>query len=168
MKRIVLITVAALGLIAAPAAAQEPPPAPDRPLPDAVQEARAQALFDDIRCVVCQHEAIADSPAVIAADMRQLVREQIAAGRTDAEIEQDLVRRYGDFVLFQPPVRLTTWLLWFGPAGLLAGVLVLLLLRSRRRPVETAPLTTDEEARLADIVAEGDLRPDPDAKPSDD
>ncbi len=168
MKRIVLITVAALGLIAAPAAAQEPPPAPDRPLPDAVQEARAQALFDDIRCVVCQHEAIADSPAVIAADMRQLVREQIAAGRTDAEIEQDLVRRYGDFVLFQPPVRLTTWLLWFGPAGLLAGVLVLLLLRSRRRPVETAPLTADEEARLADIVAEGDPRPDPDAKPSDD
>ena len=168
MRRVLLIAVAVLGLIAAPALAQEPPPAPDRPLPNAAQEARAQALFDDIRCVVCQHEAIADSPAVIAADMRQLVREQVAAGRTDAQIEQDLVRRYGDFVLFQPPVRLATWLLWFGPVGLMAAVLGLLLLRSRGRRAETAPLTAEEEARLADIVAEGELRPDPDAKPSDD
>lgn len=165
MKRILLIAIASLSVTAA--AAQEPPPAPDRPLPDAAQEARAQALFDDIRCVVCQHEAIADSPAVIAADMRQLVRDQIAAGRTDAEIEQDLVRRYGDFVLFQPPVRLTTWLLWFGPAALMAAVLALLLLRSRRRRVEAAPLTADEETRLADILAGGELRRDPDAKPSD-
>lgn len=168
MKRALMIAVACLGLIAAPAAAQEPPPAPDRPLPDAAQEARARALFDDIRCVVCQHEAIADSPAVIAADMRQLVREQVAAGRTDSEIQQDLVRRYGDFVLFQPPVRLATWLLWFGPVGLMAAVLALLLLRSRSRRTETAPLTVEEEARLADIVAGDDLRPDPDAKPSDD
>jgi len=168
MKRILLIAVASLGLIAPLATAQEPPPAPDRPLPDAAQEARAQALFDDIRCVVCQHEAIADSPAVIAADMRQLVREQVAAGRTDAQIEQDLVRRYGDFVLFQPPVRLTTWLLWFGPVGLMAAVFALLLLRSRGRRVEAAPLTVEEEARLADIVAGGEIRPDPDAKPSDD
>ncbi|MCS6622988.1 cytochrome c-type biogenesis protein CcmH [Roseibacterium beibuensis] len=168
MKRTLLIAVAALGLIAGPAVAQEPPPAPDRPLPDAAQEARAQALFDDIRCVVCQHEAIADSPAVIAADMRQLVREQVAAGRTDAEIEQDLVRRYGDFVLFKPPVRLGTWLLWFGPVGLMAAVLALLLLRARGRRVEAAPLTVEEEARLADIISAADLRPDPDAKRSDD
>ena len=168
MMRGLLIAVAALGLIAAPAASQEPPPAPDRPLADPAQEARAQALFDDIRCVVCQHETIADSPAVIAADMRQLVREQVAAGRTDGQIEQDLVRRYGDFVLFQPPVRLATWLLWFGPAGLMAAVLLLLLLRSRGRRAEAAALTADEEARLADIVAAADVRPDPDAKPSDD
>ena len=162
-----LLPIFAALTIALPALAQEPPPAPDRPLPDAAQEARAQALFDRIRCVVCQHEAIADSPAVIAADMRQLVREQIAAGRSDAEIREDLVRRYGDFVLFQPPVRFGTWLLWFGPVALLAGVLALLLLRSRRRPPEPAPLTAGEEARLADIIAAADLRPDPDAKPSD-
>ncbi len=168
MRQMLLIAVASLGLIAGPAATQQPPPAPDRPLPDAAQEARARALFDDIRCVVCQHEAIADSPAVIAADMRQLVREQVAAGRTDAEIQQDLVRRYGDFVLFQPPVRFGTWLLWFGPVGLMAAVLALLLLRSRGRRVEAAPLTVEEEARLADIVAGSDLRPDPDAKRSDD
>lgn len=163
-----LLCALAAVTIALPALAQEPPPAPDRPLPDAAQEGRAQALFDRIRCVVCQHEAIADSPAVIAADMRQLVRDQIAAGRSDAEIRKDLVRRYGDFVLFQPPVRFGTWLLWFGPATLLAAVLALLLWRSRGRRAEAAPLTAEEEARLADIVAPARPRPDPDAKPSDD
>ena len=161
MKRALLIAIASLGLIAA-----EPPPAPDRPLPDAAQEARAQALFDDIRCVVCQHEAIADSPAGIAADMRGLVREQIAAGRSDAEIKQDLVRRYGDFVLFQPPVRAGTWLLWFGPFALIAAVGAVLLLMTRRR-TEPAALSPDEEARLAGIMAASADRRDPDAKSSD-
>ena len=167
MRRLLLIAVASLGLIGSPAAAQEPPPAPDRPLADPAQEARAQALFDGIRCVVCQHEAIADSPAVIAADMRQLVREQVAAGRTDAQIEQDLVRRYGDFVLFQPPVRFGTWLLWFGPFGLMAVVAAVLLLTTRRRRVEPAALSPDEEARLAEIIEASADRRDPDAKSSD-
>lgn len=163
MRRALVIAVAALGLIAA-----EPAPAPDRPLPDTAQEARAQALFDDIRCVVCQHEAIADSPAVIASDMRGLVREQIAAGRSDAQIRDDLVRRYGDFVLFKPPVRAGTWLLWFGPFALIGGVAATILVLSRRRKAETEPLSAGEEARLADIVAAAQLRRDPDAKPSDD
>jgi cytochrome c-type biogenesis protein CcmH len=167
MKRVLLIAIAALGLIAAPAASQEPPPAPDRPLADAAQEARAQALFDDIRCVVCQHEAIADSPAGIAADMRGLVREQIAAGRSDAGIKRDLVRRYGDFVLFQPPVRAGTWLLWFGPFGLMAAVGAALLLMARRGRVEPEALSPEEEARLAAIVTASADRRDPDAKSSD-
>ncbi len=163
MRRALLIAVAAVGLMAA-----EPPPAPDRPLPDAAQEARAQRLFDDIRCVVCQHEAIADSPAGIAADMRGLVREQIAAGRTDEAIRQDLVRRYGDFVLFKPPVRLGTWLLWFGPLAVLLAVGAALIAFARRKKTEATPLSPDEEARLADILAGGQLRRDPDAKRSDD
>ncbi len=168
MKRALVIAVAVLGLTATPMAAQEPPPAPDRPLPDAAQEARARALFDDIRCVVCQHEAIADSPAGIAADMRRLVREEIAAGRSDHQIRTDLVDRYGDFVLFTPPLRGGTWLLWFGPlAALLAGAGGLWLL-SRRRAAETPPLSAAEEADLARILAEQAVRPDPDAKPSDD
>ena len=150
--------------IALPALTQEPPPAPDRPLPDAAQEARAQALFDRIRCVVCQHEAIADSPAVIASDMRQLVRDQIAAGRSDAEIREDLVRRYGDFVLFQPPVRFGTWLLWFGPVTLLAGVLALLLWRSRGRRGEGAPPAPGGGGRAAGIFAPTDLSPPSDPK----
>lgn len=168
MKRALLIAVASLGLVAGPAAAQEPPPAPDRPLPDAAQEARAQALFDDIRCVVCQHEAIADSPAGIAADMRRLVREEIAAGLSDEQIRTDLVRRYGDFVLFTPPLRGATWLLWFGPFAVLASAGAGLWLMSRRRPVEATPLSVAEEADLARILADQAVRPDPDAKPTDD
>ena len=163
MKRVLLIAVAAIGLTAA-----EPVPPPDRPLPDAAQEARAQRLFDDIRCVVCQHEAIADSPAGIASDMRRLVREEIAAGRSDAAIRDDLVRRYGDFVLFKPPVRIGTWLLWFGPFVVLLAVGAALLAFARRRRPDTAPLSAEEERRLADILAGDELRRDPDAKPSDD
>ena len=163
MKRALVIALAAVGLMAA-----EPPPAPDRPLPDAAQEARARALFADIRCVVCQHEAISDSPAGIAADMRRLVREEIAAGKTDAQVREDLVRRYGDFVLFKPPVRPATWLLWFGPLAALIGVGAGLLALSRRRREETQALSADEEVRLADILASDAHRRDPDAKPSDD
>jgi len=162
MKRALLIAVAAFGLIAA-----EPAPTPDRPLPDAAQEARARALFEDIRCVVCQHEAITDSPAGIAADMRRLVREQIADGRSDEQVRADLVRRYGDFVLFTPPLRLATWLLWFGPVSALLAVGAGLLFVSRRRRAETAPLSPAEEAELARILANQAVRPDPDAKPSD-
>lgn len=163
MRRALLVAIAGLGLIAA-----EPAPAPDRPLADAAQEARAQALFDDIRCIVCQHEAIADSPAGLAADLRGLVREQIANGRTDAEVRVDLVRRYGDFVLFKPPVRTGTWLLWFGPLIALLAVGVGLLTMARRRRIEAVPLSQAEESRLADIIARQDVRPDPAAKPSDD
>jgi cytochrome c-type biogenesis protein CcmH len=166
MRRPLLIAVA-LVLIAIPAVAQEPPPAPDRPLADAAQEARAQALFNDIRCVVCQHEAISDSPAGIAADMRVLVREQIAAGRSDEQVREDLVRRYGDFVLFTPPLRWGTWLLWFGPLAALLAAGVGLLLMARRRPAETPALTAAEEADLARILADQAVRPDADAKRSD-
>lgn len=163
MRRALLIAVATAGLIAA-----EPIPPPDRPLPDAAQEARAQRLFDDIRCVVCQHEAIADSPAGIASDMRRLVREQIAAGRTDDQIHADLVGRYGDFVLFRPPMRAGTWLLWFGPFAALIAVAGLLFAFARRRRAEPEALSADEESRLADILAGADDRPDAAAKRSDD
>jgi len=162
VKRALLIALAAVGLMAA-----EPPPAPDRPLPDIAQEARARALFADIRCVVCQHEAIADSPAGMAADMRRLVREEIAAGRSDGQVRNDLVRRYGDFVLFKPPVRAGTWLLWFGPLAILLAVAAGLLMMVRRRSDETPALSPDEESRLADILAVEDNRRDPDAKASD-
>lgn len=167
MTRFLLIAATALAL-ATPALAQEPPPAPDRPLADATQEARAQALFDDIRCVVCQHEAIADSPAGIAGDMRGLVRDQIADGASDQQIRSDLVRRYGDFVLFKPPVRGGTWLLWFGPLILMLAAGALILLRGRRRQAEVVPLTPEEDARLTDILNAEPIRRDPDAKPSND
>lgn len=155
MRRAAALFAAALLASAAAPAVAEPPPAPDRPLTDPAQEARARALFGDIRCVVCQHESIADSPAGIAADLRGLVREQIAAGKTDAQIKDDLIRRYGDYVLFQPPVRIGTWLLWFGPFALAAGAGVVLVLRARRRgPGDAVPLTAEEERALAEFTAD--------------
>lgn len=151
-----------VGLMAA-----EPVTPPDRPLADPAAEARAQALFDDIRCVVCQHESIADSPAGVASDMRRLVREEIAAGSTDAEIRQDLVRRYGDFVLFKPPLRPATLLLWLGPLVALLTALAVLL-RPRRSPEEATALTPEEEAQLQTLTALETIRPDTDANSPDD
>lgn len=143
--------------------AAEPAAAPDRPLSDPAQEARAQALFKDVRCVVCQHEAIADSPAGVAGDMRRLIREEIAAGATDQAVRQDLVRRFGDYVLFTPPMRAGTWLLWFGPFALVLLAGTALMLRMRRRPADAEPLSPDEERRLAELLQNEKLRRDLDA-----
>lgn len=152
--------IVALWLTVTPALAQEPAAAPNQPLVSAAQEARAQALFDELRCVVCQHESIADSPAGIAGDMRRLVREQIAAGSTDTEVKADMVRRYGDYVLFRPPVRGGTWLLWFGPLALVVIGGGALWAFARRRPVETTALTPDEEARLDEVIRNDRFGPD--------
>jgi len=109
------------------------------------QEARAQSLEMEIRCVECQNEPIAQSTADIAADMRELVRERIAAGDSDEQIRGFFRRRYGDFVLFRPPMDTRTWLLWASPA-LLALVGVLAVGASlRRRPPE--PLTPESDER---------------------
>jgi len=161
MKRLAILLAAPL--VALMLTAAEPPAAPDRPLADATQEARAQALFKDVRCVVCQHEAIADSPAGVAGDMRRLIREEIAAGASDQAVRDDLVRRFGDYVLFTPPVRAGTWLLWFGPFALLLLAAAVLALRARRRPVEAVPLTPEEERRLDEVLRNEKLRRDPDA-----
>jgi cytochrome c-type biogenesis protein CcmH len=89
------------------------------PLPDPAQEARAQALEAEIRCVACQNEPISQSTADIASDMRRLVRERIAAGDDDGRIRTYFSSRYGDFVLFRPPMKPETWALWGAPLVLL-------------------------------------------------
>ncbi len=91
------------------------------PLSDPRLEARALALDQEIRCVQCQSEPIAQSTADIAADMRRLVRERVAAGDNDEEIRAYFRARYGDFVLFRPPVDYRTWALWFAPIVLLGA-----------------------------------------------
>lgn len=88
---------------------------PDAPLANTVQEARAQTLFRQLRCVVCQSEALADSPSQMASAMRQVIRDDIAAGKSDDEITDALVARYGDFILMRPPLSSATALLWFTP-----------------------------------------------------
>jgi len=137
-------------LVLAAAAPMPPQPAEDRPLPDAAQEARAQALHQSLRCVVCQNESIAESDAVLAADLRAVVRERVAAGDTDEEVRDYMVARYGDFVLLKPPFEADTWILWLGPfaVALIGGFAIAAYLRRRRGQPEAQALTAAERKRL--------------------
>jgi cytochrome c-type biogenesis protein CcmH len=116
-------------------------------LADPAQEARAQTLEREIRCVQCQNEPIAQSTADIARDMRELVRERVAAGDSDAEIRSFFRTRYGDFVLFRPPFDSRTWMLWGAPLVLLAGGLAAVLASQRRRRGEGGELSPEEGDR---------------------
>jgi cytochrome c-type biogenesis protein CcmH len=139
-------------LFAAPALAVEP----GERLSDPTLEARARALSGELRCLVCQNESIDDSAAPLAHDLRVLLRERIAAGDSDTAAVKFLTDRYGDFVLLKPPVNPATYVLWFGPAGLLliaaAGSVV--YLRRRRNLPEASPLTTAEAGRLEKLLRE--------------
>ena len=99
-------------------------------------EKRMLTLTENLRCLVCQNETIADSRADFSNDIRREIREQIKANKTDPEIIQFLVDRYGDFVLYNPPMKATTILLWFGPAALLVFGLISLIMYLRRRRVQ--------------------------------
>lgn len=127
---------------------------------DPVGQKRAVELEANLRCLVCQNQTIADSNAELAQDLRRQVREQIAAGRTDGEIITYMVQRYGDFVLYKPPVKATTILLWFGPLLLLAlGVFALWRhVRMRNRRTEPAPLSEAERGRAQSLLDETDTR----------
>lgn len=114
-------------------------------LGDPALEARAHALEQEIRCVQCQNEPIAQSTADIAVDMRALVRERIAAGDSDAEIRAFFRERYGDFVLFRPPFDARTWLLWFGPLALVLGGLFAVAATWRRVRAERPQVLEPEE-----------------------
>jgi cytochrome c-type biogenesis protein CcmH len=136
--------------------------APDEVLADRALEARAREITKQLRCLVCQNQSIDDANASLARDLRLLVRERLKAGDSDAAALAFIVARYGDFVLLRPPVKATTWLLWFGPAVLLAcGALFLFVVARRRRavPPHAAPLDADERARLADLLSENNAPP---------
>jgi cytochrome c-type biogenesis protein CcmH len=100
---------------------------------DPVMNERYRALIHEIRCMKCQNQSIADSPIDVAADLRRQVREMMASGRTDAEIKGFLASRYGDFILYQPPLKPSTWVLWGGPVALLGlgGLVFFRILRAR-------------------------------------
>lgn len=127
----------ALALIAAPVLADSDlPPAPlaDTQLADPKQEAKAKALMETIRCLVCQGQSIADSNAELAGDMRALIRERIAAGEKPPAIRRWLVQRYGAWVTYEPPLDRTTWLLWAAPVlFLILGVVIARRSFRRRR-----------------------------------
>ena len=129
---------------------------PDEILADPAQEARARAITKELRCVVCQSESIDDSNADIARDLRLLVRERITAGDSDDQVRDYVVDRYGEFVLFRPPLNALNAVLWFsGPALLLLGGGVafgFIRRRATARAPERTPLSAEEEARVRDLT----------------
>lgn len=136
--------------LAAPVQAQPPFP----PLPPALEQ-RAERLAHGLRCLVCQNQSLAESNAPLAHDMRNLIRSQLAEGRSDAQIMRFFEDRYGDFVRYEPPFKPITWLLWLGPFALLALGFAVLWRTVARRPRSRAPLTADERARATRYLDTG-------------
>jgi cytochrome c-type biogenesis protein CcmH len=152
MKRL-LLAFAVLWMSLAPALAQE------MSLADPKLEQRARDLSREIRCVVCQSQSVAESDADIAKDVRAIIREQIAAGKSDQEVRDYLVARYGDFVLFDPPFKASTYALWIGPFAILVVAAIGVTIYFRRRaqePARVSELSADEESRVERLLNERD------------
>ena len=165
MRPVLAAVVLALMLAQAQAATS-----PDEILADPMLEQRARGLAKQLRCLVCQNQSIDDSDAELAQDLRALVREQLQAGKSDQEILAFLTARYGDFVLLKPPVKPTTWLLWFGPFAVFAVAGLGIWAASRRKPPTAAapaqPLSAAEREELDALLAQDDpSSSDPGAPP---
>ena len=122
---------------------------------DADLDKRVHALTTELRCLVCQNQTLAESNAPLAVDMRNQIREQMKAGASERDVVDFLVARYGDFVLYRPPVKATTLLLWGGPALLLAlgAWLLVRIVRERRVIAEAPPLSAEERQRAEALLA---------------
>ena len=149
MNRLVILLLPSLFCFAGLTIAKDAQPVEDPKI-----EARMRNLTQQLRCPVCQNETLADSQAELAKQMRDQIREQIKAGKTDDEIKAYLTQRYGDFPLYKPPVKPTTYFLWFGPFLLLGvGTVVLFLfLRRRRELISDQPLTAEERKQADEIL----------------
>lgn len=145
------ITIILLTAATAAAWGGEAPPAAEDP----VLERRVMELSSELRCLVCQNQSLADSNAALAVDLRNQVREKMRAGMSDEQIVDFMVARYGDFVLFRPPFKLSTMLLWLGPLLLfVAGFAALFHRLLRRREVPAAELTESERERARALLTE--------------
>lgn len=150
----VLATLIGMSLFATPAFAVEP----DEILDDPALEARARAITQELRCVVCQNQSIDDSDAPLAKDMRVLVRDRVKGGESDDQVRAFLVQRYGNFVLLKPPLQLDTLVLWFSPFLFLAVGFALVWSYFRamaHRAAQVAPLNAAEEEELKRLADEG-------------
>ena len=146
-------------LVAGPAYAIDP----GEQLADPVLEARARALSQELRCLVCQNQSIDGSDAPLARDLRLLVRDRLTAGDSDEQVLDYIVARYGEFVLLRPRFYVQTWVLWIAPFALLlvGGIAVVAVFKRSKLPEEQAtPLTAVEKARLKEIVNGCDGAPD--------
>lgn len=155
MRHVLLTTLLAFSLqagAASPAAApKEAPPVAEDP----VIEQRLVNLAEDLRCLVCQNESLAGSHAELAEDLRREIRGQMKAGKSDAEVIEYLTARYGDFVLYRPPFKPVTWLLWGGPVLFLgAGAFAWYLTLRRRRAAASAPADPQQLAAAAQLLKE--------------
>jgi cytochrome c-type biogenesis protein CcmH len=153
MRRLLFAVAVAAGLVVPAAHAVEP----TERLADPAFEARARALSQELRCLVCQNQSIDESNADLAHDLRVLLRQRLAAGDTDRQVLDYVVARYGVFVLLDPPFAPVTYLLWLTPPALVLGAGIFLVLRARRRrPDPELPALSDEErARAALLLGEG-------------
>ena len=127
--------------------------------PDPAVERRLKGLAEELRCLVCQNQTIADSNAPLAVDLRNQIRTQIAQGRSDDQIRSYMVERYGDFVLYKPPFHAATALLWLGPPLLIAiGIGAFVLVVRRRRPVTASADLPDKRRRELEALLGEDKR----------
>ena len=157
MRSLLIAWGMALAALAGPAPADEAVPT----LNDPVAAKREVELAKQLRCLVCQNETIADSRASLAVDLRNKLREQMAAGKSDAEIIAFMTERYGDFVLYKPPLKATTVLLWAGPFVLLAvgGLIGWRVVRRRAVAAAPQPLSAADRERAERLLrGEGDAR----------
>jgi cytochrome c-type biogenesis protein CcmH len=153
MSRTALALMMWLALAVQAVAAGDAAPAAEDP----ALEKRVTELAAELRCLVCQNQSLADSNAGLAVDLRNQIRERMKAGESESQIVDFMVARYGDFVLYRPPVKATTMLLWFGPLLLLAVGIVVLFVRLRRRSAAVQPeLSAGERERAARLLAAGD------------
>lgn len=151
MMRVALALLLAVTLVA-PAAAGEAAPAAENP----ALEKRVIELAAELRCLVCQNQSLADSNAGLAVDLRNQIRERMKQGESESQIVDFMVERYGEFVLYRPPVKATTALLWFGPILLVALGLVVLFVRLKRRRAAGEPeLSATDHERAARLLAPG-------------
>jgi cytochrome c-type biogenesis protein CcmH len=150
MKRACLLLLMLCVIVPAFAQVRRPEPVKDDP----AIEQRLNKLSQELRCLVCQNETLADSRADLAEDLRDEIREQMKAGKSDKEIIAFLTERYGQFILYRPQVTPTTYLLWFGPfVLLLLGLFVLFAyIRQRRELIPEKPLTSDERKRAEEML----------------
>jgi cytochrome c-type biogenesis protein CcmH len=128
---------------------------------DPVVEQRLVGISEELRCLVCQNESLAGSRADLAMDLRREIRTLIKAGKTDADIMEFMVSRYGDFVRYRPPFNPVTWLLWIGPFLLLIGALLLLvrMVRSNQRRAQSAPVLDPAQREKAQSLLQDTKRP---------
>jgi cytochrome c-type biogenesis protein CcmH len=131
---------------------------PGEALADPALETRAREIGNELRCLVCQNQSIDESDADLTRDLRVLVRERLQAGDSDRQVVDYVVSRYGDFVLLRPPLKPTTYALWFGPALILALAVVTMIFYYRRKDRQgvsaAAPLNSADEERLTRVLEE--------------